>query len=380
MKPLPNLSPSPRSRRAFIRNAGRAVLAAPLLLQPWAGTAAAEARPQAREARYYEKKPEKKVACQLCPHQCQVADLERGSCGVRENRGGTYYTLVYGQPCAVHIDPIEKKPLFHYFPGSQAYSLATAGCNFSCRFCQNWEISQRRPEQVQSVRMLPEEVISQARLHNCPLIAHTYSEPVIFYEYMRDCAALGKENGIPNVMISNGYIQKKPLLELCRLLGAVKIDLKAFTEKFYQEQCGGTLKPVLDTLLTLRGEKIWFEIVVLLIPGLNDSREEIASMCRWLSREMGDSVPLHFTRFAPTYMLKNIPPTPPATLQQARRIALDSGLKFCYIGNLISDAEHTYCPTCGKLLLRRLMFSVENEGMKGNRCKFCGALIPGVFS
>ena len=380
MKPLPNLSPSPRSRRAFIRNAGRAVLAAPLLLQPWAGTAAAEARPQAREARYYEKKPEKKVACQLCPHQCQVADLERGSCGVRENRGGTYYTLVYGQPCAVHIDPIEKKPLFHYFPGSQAYSLATAGCNFSCRFCQNWEISQRRPEQVQAVRMLPEEVIRQSRLHNCPLIAHTYSEPVIFYEYMRDCAALGKENGIPNVMISNGYIQKKPLLELCRLLGAVKIDLKAFTEKFYQEQCGGTLKPVLDTLLTLRGEKIWFEIVVLLIPGLNDSREEIESMCRWLSREMGDSVPLHFTRFAPTYMLKNIPPTPPDTLLQARRIALAAGIKFCYIGNLISDAEHTYCPTCGKLLLRRLMFSVENEGMKGNRCKFCGALIPGVFS
>ncbi len=370
----------PQSRRAFLHNAGRAVLAAPLLLRSPAAAAATPSGPQAREARYYEKKPDKKVECRLCPHQCQVADLERGSCGVRENRGGTYYTLVYGQPCAVHIDPIEKKPLFHYFPGSQAYSLATAGCNFSCRFCQNWEISQRRPEQVQSVRMPPAEVIRQARDRRCPLIAHTYSEPVIFFEYMRDCAALGKENGIPNVMISNGYIQKKPLLELCRLLGAVKIDLKAFTEKFYREQCGGNLKPVLDTLLTLRGEKIWFEIVVLLIPGLNDGRQEIESMCRWLRREMGDSVPLHFTRFEPTFMLKNLPPTPPATLLQARRIALDSGIKFCYIGNLISDAEHTYCPACGKLLLRRLMFSVENEGMKGNRCRYCQTVIPGVFS
>jgi pyruvate formate lyase activating enzyme len=367
-------------RRAFIRQAGHAALAAPLLFGPNAKTDAAAAGPQAREACHYEKLADKKVACRLCPHECQVADLERGSCGVRENRGGTYYTLVYGQPCAVHIDPIEKKPLFHYHPGSQAFSLATAGCNFNCRFCQNWEISQRRPEQVQTTRLLPDEVIRQARSRDCPLIAHTYSEPVVFFEYMRDCAALGREKGIPNVMISNGFIQKKPLQELCRLLGAVKIDLKAFTEKFYQEQCGGRLKPVLDTLLTLRGEKIWFEIVVLLIPGLNDGREEVERMCRWLSREMGGDVPLHFSRFAPTFMLKNIPPTPPATLQAARRIALDAGIRFCYIGNLISDAEHTYCPSCGKLLLRRLMFSVANEGMKGNRCRFCQTAIPGVFS
>ena len=371
---------APHSRRAFIRNAGRAALAAPLLFSPEASPGAAVPAPQAREAAYYDKLSDKKVVCRLCPHQCQVADLERGSCGVRENRGGTYYTLVYGQPCAVHVDPIEKKPLFHYHPGSQAYSLGTAGCNFNCRFCQNWEISQRRPEQVQSVKLPPAEVVRQARGRNCPLIAHTYSEPVVFYEYMRDCAALGKEKGIPNVMISNGYIQKKPLRELCRLLGAVKIDLKAFTEKFYREQCGGTLKPVLDTLLTLREEKIWFEIVVLLIPGLNDSREEIEKMCRWLARELGDSVPLHFSRFAPTFMLKNIPPTPPATLQQARRIALAAGIKFCYIGNLISDAEHTYCPSCGKLLLRRLMFSVSNEGMQDNRCRSCRTVIPGVFA
>jgi pyruvate formate lyase activating enzyme len=371
--------PRPLSRRAFIRGAGGAALAAPLLFLPSA-QAAATGAVKAREASYYDKLDEKKVACRLCPHQCQVADLERGNCGVRENRGGTYYTLVYGQPCAVHVDPVEKKPLFHYLPGSQAYSLATAGCNFSCRFCQNWEISQRRPEQVESVQLPPEAVIRQARLRGCRLVAHTYSEPVIFFEYMRDCAALGKEQGMPNVMISNGFIEKKPLRELCRYLGAVKIDLKAFTDAFYREQCGGRLQPVLDTLLALRAEKTWFEIVVLIIPGLNDSRGEIAAMCRWLARELGPDVPLHFSRFAPTYMLKNVPPTPPATLQEARRVALDAGIRFCYVGNLLSDAEHTFCPACGKVLLRRLMYSVENEGLKGNRCKFCQTIIPGVFS
>ena len=379
MKAKPASRPARMSRRAFLRGAGGAALAAPLLLAPGRSAAAAKG-PRAREASYYEKLEDNKVACRLCPHQCQVADLERGSCGVRENRGGTYHTLVYAQPCAVHIDPIEKKPLFHYFPGSLAFSLATAGCNFSCRFCQNWEISQRRPEQVQHVTLMPEEVVRQARARECRLIAHTYSEPVVFFEYMRDCAALGKEKGIPNVMISNGFIEKKPLRELCGLLGAVKIDLKAFTEKFYREQCGGRLKPVLDTLLSLRAEKAWFEIVVLLIPGLNDSREEIERMCRWLAREMGPDVPLHFSRFAPTFMLKNVPPTPPETLHQARRIAMDAGIRFCYIGNLLSDAEHTYCPSCGKVLLRRMMFSVENEGLKGNRCRFCQATIPGIFS
>ena len=370
------------SRRAFIKSAAGAAMAAPRLLAPATpgGTTAAVREPQAREASYYEKLGEKKIACRLCPHGCQVADLERGSCGVRENRGGVYYTLVYGQPCAVHVDPIEKKPLFHYFPGSQAYSLATAGCNFSCRFCQNWDISQRRPEQVQHITLMPEEVVRQARLQRCRLIAHTYSEPVVFFEYMRDCAALGREKGIPNVMISNGFIEKKPLQELCRHLGAVKVDLKAFTEGFYQEQCGGRLKPVLDALLALRAEKTWLEIVVLIIPGLNDSSGEIGRMCRWLAREMGPDVPLHFSRFMPTYMLKNVPPTPPATLHQARRIAMDAGIRFCYIGNLLSDAENTYCPACGKRLLRRLMFSVENEGLTGNRCRFCQAVIPGVFS
>jgi len=363
------------SRRAF----SKALLAAGVAL---GAPALAPGAPSAktREAEYYEKLPEKKVICRLCPHECRVADRERGGCGVRENRNGIYHTLVYGQPCSVHVDPIEKKPLFHYFPGSPAYSLATAGCNFSCRFCQNWEISQRRPEQVRSIRLLPQEVVRQAKNQSCPLIAHTYSEPIVFYEYMRDCAILGKEKGIPNVMISNGFIQKKPLQELCRFLGAVKIDLKAFTETFYREQCGGRLKPVLDSLLTLRTEKIWFEIVVLLIPGLNDSSREVERMCLWIRRELGADVPLHFSRYAPSYQIKNIPPTPPETLHAARKIALNSGIRFSYIGNLLSDAGNTYCPSCGKLLIRRLLYSIEKPGLQENRCRSCQAVIPGVFS
>lgn len=380
MKPIGYNLKNNSSRRTFLKTAAKTALATPLLLNMSRSAATAAFIPKASEAMYYEKLAEKKIKCRLCPHECQVADLERGSCGVRENRGGTYYTLVYGQPCAVHIDPIEKKPLFHYYPGSQAYSLATAGCNFSCRFCQNWEISQRRPEQVQAISLLPEAVISQARNQDCPIIAHTYSEPVIFFEYMRACAALGREKGIPNVMISNGFIQKKPLQELCRLLGAIKIDLKAFTENFYREQCGGRLKPVLDTLLTLRGEKIWFEIVVLLIPGLNDSRQEIERMCRWIGSELGPDVPLHFSRYYPTFMIKNIPPTPAATMHMAREIAKSAGIKFCYIGNLLSDAGNTYCPGCGKLLIKRLLYCIEKPGLNKNLCKFCQTIIPGVFT
>jgi pyruvate formate lyase activating enzyme len=370
------------SRRGFAKAlaVSSAALAAPSLLRLAAKAEAAARKPRGREAAYYDKLGGNKVICRLCPHQCRVANKSRGSCGVRENRGGTYFTLVYGQPCSVHIDPIEKKPLFHYLPGSQAFSLGTAGCNFSCRFCQNWEISQRRPEEVETADLMPEAAVRLARQRSCRVVAHTYNEPIVFFEYVRDCAAIGKEQGVPNVMISNGFIAKEPMRELCRFLGAVKIDLKAFSETFYREQCGGGLKPVLDTLLTVRAEKTWLEVVVLLIPGLNDSRRETENMCRWLARELGPDVPLHFSRFVPTYMLKNVPPTPPAVLHEARRIAMDAGIRFCYIGNLLSDAEHTYCPSCGKVLLRRVMFSVGNEGLKDGRCRFCQTVIPGVFS
>ncbi len=333
----------------------------------------------AAEAKYYEKLGDKKVRCKLCPHECRVADLERGTCGVRENRGGKYYTLVYGNPCAANIDPIEKKPLFHYYPTTDAFSLATAGCNFVCRFCQNWEISQKRPEQITSFALGPDAVVRAARKNKCKTIAHTYTEPVVFFEYMLDCAIQGKKAGIPNVMISNGYIQEQPMRELCRYLGAVKIDLKAFTDTFYKEQCSGTLKPVLRTLEILKEEGVWFEIVVLLIPTLNDSVAEIRQMSRWIVKELGDDVPLHFSRYYPTFMLKNIPPTPPAVLDRAYKIARDSGVKYVYVGNILADAANTYCHSCGKLLIQRVGFSTDITGLVENRCKHCKTIIPGVF-
>lgn len=335
--------------------------------------------PYQREAKYYDRQDQKKVTCKLCPHECRVADLERGTCGVRENQDGTYYTLVYGNPCSTHIDPIEKKPIFHYYPTTLALSIATAGCNFVCKFCQNWEISQKRPEQVKTMRFFPGDVVTTALRRNCKTIAHTYTEPVVFFEYMLECAIQGKQRGVPNIMISNGFIQEKPMRELCKYLGAVKIDLKAFTEKFYKEQCDGELKPVLKTLTVLKEEGIWFEIVVLLIPTLNDSTHEISAMTRWIVKELGPDVPVHFSRYYPTFMMKNIPPTPPESLHRARKVAMDNGVKFAYIGNMLSDAENTYCPKCQKLLIERLRYNVRLKGMKKNRCKHCGETIPGVF-
>jgi len=332
-----------------------------------------------REALHYERIGERKVICRLCPHECRIADLERGTCGVRENRGGTYYTLVYGNPCSVHVDPVEKKPLYHYLPGTRAFSLATAGCNFVCRFCQNWEISQKRPEQVKSIDLPPPAVISAAARNGCRTVAHTYTEPVVFYEYMRDCAIEGRRRGIPSLMISNGYIQKKPLRELCRVIGGVKIDLKAFTESFYRDMCAGTLRPVLDALVVLKEEGVWFEIVVLIIPSLNDGETEIDRMTRWIHRELGADVPVHFSRYYPTFMLKNIPPTPPSLLRRARRIARENGLKYVYVGNLLSEEANTFCPSCGALLIARYGHSASIEGMKKDTCRACGEKIPGVF-
>ena len=332
------------------------------------------------EARYYEKLPNRKIRCNLCPRSCVIDDLERGYCGVRENRGGTYYTLVYGHPCSIHVDPIEKKPLFHFLPASRALSLGTAGCNVFCKFCQNWEISQSRPEQLEAMEIPPERMVEMARRENCPAIACTYNEPVVFAEYMHDIALSARRQGIRTVMISNGYIQKKPMLDLCRSLSAVKIDLKAFSERFYKELVSGELRPVLDTLVLLRGEQIWFEIVYLVIPGENDSRTELTSLCRWIAAELGMDVPIHFTRFYPQYRMTNLPPTPVKSLQEARKIGLEAGLNFVYTGNLPGDeGENTLCPTCHALLIRRLGYTVVENRIKSSHCPECKTTIPGVW-
>lgn len=332
------------------------------------------------EARYYEKLPHKKIKCVLCPRECVIDDLERGYCGVRENRDGTYYTLVYGNPCSAHIDPIEKKPLFHFLPGTQAFSIATVGCNVECKFCQNWEISQMRPEQAQSYEMPPEEVARIAEQRNSASIAYTYTEPVIFTEYMYDCALAGHRYGIRSVMISNGFIQATPMDDLCKVLDAVKIDLKAFRQKFYTELVAGQLQPVLDTLVRLKKNKMWFEIVYLIIPTKNDDPQEIKDMCHWIAQDLGNDVPVHFSRFYPQYRLKNISPTPARTLNQAREIGLAEGLRYVYVGNLPGhEAESTFCPGCSQRLIHRMGYTILENKLKNGQCPNCKTRIAGIW-
>ncbi|HSW45944.1 MAG TPA: AmmeMemoRadiSam system radical SAM enzyme [Phycisphaerae bacterium] len=333
------------------------------------------------KAMYWEEREEKQVLCTLCPRGCMVAREERGYCGVRENQGGRYQTLVYGTLCSANMDPIEKKPLFHYIPGSPAFSVATAGCNMECKFCQNWQISQFRPEQVESVQVSPEKLVAACKGRSCPTIAYTYSEPVIFYEYMHDTAALARQQGVGSVMISNGYILEKPLRELCRHLTAVKIDFKAFSEKFYNEQCAGKLQPVLDTLKVLKDVGIWFELVDLIIPTLNDSPDEIKQMSGWILEHLGPHVPVHFTRFHPTYRLKNLPATPVSTLERCRQTAMDAGLPYVYAGNVpMHPGENTYCHSCKTELIKRVGYQISANRIKDGKCPKCGAAIPGVWS
>ncbi len=332
------------------------------------------------EAMYYKKLEDARVECLLCPKGCKVADLERGYCGVRENRGGTYHTLVHSRVCALHVDPIEKKPFFHYLPGTPAVSVATAGCNVECKFCQNWQISQFRPEQVDSIRLTPQDVVEHAKKRSSPTIAYTYTEPVVFYEFMYDTARAARQEGVTNVVVSNGYIKEEPLVELCKYLDAVKIDLKAFTEEFYKESCSGELKPVLETLVTLKKLGMWTEIVVLIVPTLNDGEKELKEMSAWVYEELGPDVPIHFSRFHPTYKIKNLPPTSVHTLEKARDIALEAGLNYPYIGNVPGHSgENTYCPDCKEVVIGRVGYTIVRNTIKDGKCANCEHPIAGVW-
>jgi pyruvate formate lyase activating enzyme len=321
------------------------------------------------------------VQCTLCPRECHVAPGERGYCGVRENRGGRYYTLVHGNPCAAHVDPIEKKPFFHVLPRSRSFSLATAGCNFDCKFCQNWEISQALPEETVNLDLPPERVVDLAIEYQCRSIASTYVEPTIFFEYMMDIGIKAKDRGILNVYHSNGYINAEPLERLTQYLDAACIDLKAFSDRFYQTMTEGTLGPVLKTLQTLRRTGTHLEIVNLMIPTKNDNLDEVRQMTVWIKEELGPDVPLHFTRFYPMYKLRNLPPTPVKTLEEARTTALASGLEYVYIGNVPGhEGENTYCPGCKALLIQRTGYLIREIHLKDGKCKYCGRSIPGIWA
>ena len=373
-------------RRTFLKAAALPCLACGLggagVLAPRAAAARTkedESR-YIREARFYEKQPHKKTKCVLCPRECVIDDRERGYCGVRENRGGAYYTLVHSRVCSAHIDPIEKKPFFHVYPGTTAFSIATAGCNVNCKMCQNWEISQVRPEQVRNVYLPPKELATLARQNGCKSIAYTYTEPVVFYEYMVDSADAGHAEGVKSVVVTGGYINRKPLEELCRHVDAIKVDLKAFSEKYYEEIVNGKLKPVLDGLVTMKSRGMWTEIVYLVVPTLNDSDDEFRRLAKWVKAELGPDVPVHFSRFHPEYLLKNLPPTPLKTLERAKAIADSEGLHYVYLGNVPGHpAESTYCHRCHKKIIDRVGYLVRSVEIKKGRCKFCNQEIPGVW-
>jgi pyruvate formate lyase activating enzyme len=371
------------TRREFLKSVGAGACAACAAGGGRAAAGAPPERPQTavHDALWFERLEDKAVRCKLCPRECVVADEERGYCGVRENRGGQYRTLVYGALCSLNIDPIEKKPLFHYLPGTTALSVATAGCNMECKFCQNWNVSQYRPEQVESIVVPPENLVRTAVARRCASIAYTYTEPVVFSEYVHDTAAAGRKQGVGSVFISNGFIQEAPLRELCRYLTAVKIDLKAFTEKFYADQCAGKLAPVLATLEVLKDVGMHTEVVVLIIPTLNDSVEEVTAMAKWLVSHLGPDVPVHFSRFHPIYRVNNLPPTPVETLDRARKISMDAGLHYVYVGNVPFNAgESTYCPSCSKVVIKRIGYNIDPSGLKAGACAACGQKIAGVWS
>lgn len=349
-----------------------------ILLFPHTGGSAGEEF--LKEAYFYRKLGDNEVQCLMCPQRCLIMEGARGVCRNRENRAGTLYALTYGRPCAKSVEPIEKAPFFHFIPGHRRLCVATVGCNLRCKYCQNWHISQKRVEEVKHYDLSPEEIVEIAKKEGVESICFTFSEPTAFYEYMYDIAKLAKENGVITSMVSNGFINPEPLRQLIKVMDAVKIDLKGFSESFYEEVCFGRLEPVLNTLRILKEEDKWLEIVNLIVPPLNDKADEIKKMCEWIKKNLGDEVPLHFIRFFPRYKLTHLPPTPIETLEKAIEIAQEVGLKYVYIGNVSGHKYNfTYCPECGRCLMKRIGFFLLDNNILNGSCKFCGEKIPGIW-
>ncbi|UCD55542.1 MAG: AmmeMemoRadiSam system radical SAM enzyme, partial [Candidatus Omnitrophota bacterium] len=363
------------TRRQFIKSTvlfGATLISAGFIDKTPAGISFASIG-YAKEALHYKKIDKETIMCLLCPRQCLLKDGQRSFCRVREPKDGKLYTLVYELPCSVHEDPIEKKPIYHMLPGSKSFSIATAGCNLRCKFCQNWQISQEYPENTSNKYLSCENVVKLAKKYNCRSIAYTYSEPTVFYEYMIDTAKIAKTNGIKNIWVTAGFINPAPLERLCEVIDAANIDLKGFSDKYLREVCGERLKPLLETIKLTKERGVWVEITNLVVPTLNDDPNMIKDMCLWIKENLGTDTPLHFSRFWPRYKLKNLPPTPLETLKTAENIARDAGLRFVYIGNVPEEpANNTYCPSCKKLLIHRVGYFILENNMANSKCKFCG--------
>ncbi len=337
-----------------------------------------------KEAMFYEKIADNRVNCNLCSHRCRnIAQSKRGLCGVRENIDGKLFSLVYGRLVARSVDPIEKKPLFHFLPGSLSYSISTVGCNFRCDNCQNFDISQlpRERKVVIGRETPPEAVVLAAKQNGCKSIAYTYTEPTIFFEYALDVAKLAKKEGLKNVFVTNGYITEEALREIAPYLDAANIDLKSFSDVFYQSNCGARLQPVLDSIKLHKSLGIWVELTTLVIPTLNDSDKELQLIADFIKEEVGPETPWHVSGFHPMYQLLDVASTPVKTLQKARQIGLETGLKYVYVGNVPGEnGESTFCPECGKTLIHRIGYRINENIVKDSKCPYCGSKIDGILS
>jgi pyruvate formate lyase activating enzyme len=341
-----------------------------------------------KEALLYEKLPDQRVRCNLCAHRCVIAPDRKGVCLVRENQGGVLYTLVYGIPLSQAVDPIEKKPLFHFYPGSTSFSIATVGCNFRCEFCQNYDISQMPRDQgrIMGNQATPEQVVHAAERHGCRSIAYTYTEPTIFFEYSYDIARLAHATGIASVYVTNGYMTGE-MLELFQgvsdghepWLDAANVDLKAFRDETYKKVCGARLQPVLDSLKRMEELGVWVEVTTLVVPGMNDSEGELRDIAQFIARELGAEVPWHVSRFHPDYKMVDRGPTPASTLQQAYDLGREAGLNYVYVGNMPgARLEDTICSNCGQRVIERRGFQVTRRNLRDGKCGNCGAHIAGV--
>ena len=335
-----------------------------------------------REAMFYKRLNKNTVQCEVCFRECVVKEGNRSFCRNKKNIDGRLYNLVHSKPSAVHIDPIEKEPALHMLPGTSILCFGTAGCNFRCKFCQNWHLSQRSIEEMAfTYDLSPEDAVRMAIKRNIPTLSFTYNDPISFYEYVYDVARLAKQKGLKILWHSNGTLSPRPLRELLKYTDAVTIDLKGFTDKFYRETSSAELEPALKALKIIRDEGIWLEIVNLHIPTLNDNPQDVRKMCLWIKENLGKYTPLHFSRFYPSYRLTNLPPTPVETLEQAHKIAKEVGLEYVTIGNVAGHRYNsTFCPKCEKRLIHRIHFRVLSNNIEDGKCKFCGYRIPGIWS
>ena len=334
-----------------------------------------------KEALFYKKEKGETVQCLLCPRECVISDGKRGFCRNRENQGGTLYTLVYGKPSVVDIGPIEKAPLYHFIPGHFRLCITCASCNLRCKHCQNWHLSQKSFEELDHYSYSPSEIVQQAKKQGLNSVSFTYTEPTVYYEYLYDISSLAKEAGMKTSIVSNGYINREPLLKLLKVLDAVKIDLKGFSEEFYKQVCSASLKPVLESLLTVKKENVWLEIVNLVIPTLNDDPKMIDEMCRWIKENLGAEIPIHFTRFLPNYKLMHLYPTAISTLDSAYDIAKKNGLRYVYIGNVPGHIYNsTYCPSCNRNVIHRMHMDVIEMNLVNGKCKFCNTPLQGKWT